>query len=364
LFLSLATSLAASEQGEKNLRVLPFISPTYSPEMGVLFNTGALVTFRSDPEIEELPRSTIPFVMGVSTTGAIRTSARATTFWLQDLLRINVELWAKIMPDHYWGVGYEAGRNIERGELTTAYERRAWKHNPSFLGRIVPDLYGGLNLDFNRTNARDVSPGMAADPAFQLYGPDNYNAGAGLILQYDSRDVPVSAYCGTFVSGSATFFGPHLGGDNGYQIYDIDYRQYRTLGRSGRCLAWQLRTRIGTGSVPWAEMSQLGTPRDLRGYDWGRYRHNSMVFGIVEYRHRFRRRKPTPNAFGENESRHGAVVWVGTGSIGADVSDFIHWLPNAGLGYRFEVLPRLNLRVDLGFGIESIGFYVEFNEAF
>ena len=46
------------------------------------------------------------------------------------------------------------------------------------------------------------------------------------------------------------------------------------------------------------------------------------------------------------------------------VDDFQKWLPNFGLGFRFEVEPRMNLRLDLGFGKNSAGFYFSFNEAF
>ena len=63
-------------------------------------------------------------------------------------------------------------------------------------------------------------------------------------------------------------------------------------------------------------------------------------------------------------SKHGVVAWLGVGSIGTDPSEFKNWLPNAGLGYRFEVQPRMNVRVDIGFGREVAGFYFNFNEAF
>ena len=48
-----------------------------------------------------------------------------------------------------------------------------------------------------------------------------------------------------------------------------------------------------------------------------------------------------------------AVGWIGTGTLDETVTQFDKWLPNFGLGYRFEVQPRMNLRVDFGFGKES-----------
>jgi len=266
------------------------------------------------------------------------------------------------MPDNYWGVGYDAGRNTEKGEDTTAYRRIWWQVNPRVTVRIHENLFTGVNLDFNRTQAKELSPGVAADSAIQEYGLDNFNSGAGLILLYDSRDIPVNAYSGTYLSGTATFYGGFLGGDNTYRIFDFDYRQYLSVQRPGRTIAWQLSTRIGSGDVPWGELSQLGTPFDLRGYTWGQYRDKTMLFGIIEYRHKFL--KNTPNAFGRYESRHGVVGWVGAGAVGRELDDFGNILPNAGVGYRYEVQPRMNLRIDVGFGVETLNFYVNFNEAF
>ena len=82
-----------------------------------------------------------------------------------------------------------------------------------------------------------------------------------------------------------------------------------------------------------------------------------MIFFLGEYRHMFEKQSG-------DLSKHGVVAWMGTGSIGADPSQFEKWLPNFGFGYRFEVQPRMNLRVDIGIGKETSGFYFNFNEAF
>jgi hypothetical protein len=104
-------------------------------------------------------------------------------------------------------------------------------------------------------------------------------------------------------------------------------------------------------------MSQPGTPFDLRGYRWGQYRDQSMVYFLAEYRHMFLK------ANGE-VGNHGFVLWTGAGSIGKTAKDFYGWLPNFGIGYRLQVQPRMNLRIDFGFGTNSTGFYFNFNEAY
>ena len=69
-------------------------------------------------------------------------------------------------------------------------------------------------------------------------------------------------------------------------------------------------------------------------------------------------------AFFDIRRRGGFVAWVATGTIGPGVENFSKWLPNAGVGIRFEVEPRMNLRVDYGLGVDSNLFYISFNEAF
>lgn len=121
--------------------------------------------------------------------------------------------------------------------------------------------------------------------------------------------------------------------------------------------ALQVKSRFGVGQVPYGEMSQLGTPFDLLGYIWGQYRVKSMLFFLGEYRHMFEKASV-------ELSRHGIVAWMGTVSVGADPSGFKNWLPNFGFDYRFEVQPRMNLRLDIRIGKETSGFYFNFKEAF
>ena len=59
------------------------------------------------------------------------------------------------------------------------------------------------------------------------------------------------------------------------------------------------------------------------------------------------------------------MTWVGTGFLGDEGYRNSSVLPNAGVGYRFEVQPRMNARLDFGFGADGAqGFYISFLEAF
>jgi hypothetical protein len=60
----------------------------------------------------------------------------------------------------------------------------------------------------------------------------------------------------------------------------------------------------------------------------------------------------------------GFVTWIGGGTLGRDPGHLVGVLPNAGAGYRFEIQPRANARLDAGVGRKSSGIYFSFAEAF
>ena len=342
---------------EGKLMVMPLAGPAYTPELELTIAATAMISFKTNPKDSLIQRSSTPLVLGGSSTGAFFGSSVVSTFWFEDKMRIYGDFWFKDMPDNYWGVGYEDGKNTVKSDSTTKYQRFWWWINPRILWQFKKNYFVGLNIDYNYTKGSEESDGVLEDPDYAYYNDRPLNSGLGLIFQYDSRDIPVNAWSGYLLNLSATMYSTGLGGDNDYQIYLLDFRKYIQIKRQGRTFALQAKTRLGYGDVPYGEMSQLGTPFDLRGYTWGRYRDNSMLFFLGEYRHMFMKKSG-------DLSPHGFVVWAGAGSVGKDFGDFANWLPNFGIGYRLEIQPRMNLRIDIGFGTETRGFYFNFNEAF
>ena len=357
-----STYVGEKEIGKKkNIRITPFLAPSVTPETDLMFNLGGLISFHIDPDNPKVQRSSVPFSIGYSTNNSLLFNLRPAIFFKRDMNRISGDLWIKDMPDNYWGVGYDNANNIEKGD-STHYHRTWWQIFLKYTHHLGKRIYGGVLLDVNQTIADDLNEKMANDPNVLKDGTSISNGSLGLLLQYDTRDVTVNAYDGVFLELSSNFYGRYLGGDQNYQVIILDYRQYQTIKRPGMTLSWQVKSRIGTGDVPWPEMSQLGTPFDLRGYTWGRYRDRSMLLGIAEYRHMFMRKKPRKD--GNMMSRFGFVSWLATGSIGNSIGELTNWLPNGGVGLRFEVQKRMNARVDFGVGQDSRAFYVSFNEAF
>jgi len=58
-------------------------------------------------------------------------------------------------------------------------------------------------------------------------------------------------------------------------------------------------------------------------------------------------------------------VWGGAGSVFHDSHSFRNWMPNYGVGLRWEFRRRVNIRLDYGFGKRGqSGFMFNINEAF
>ena len=340
----------------------PFVAPSYSPELEFLLSAGGLYTFKIEKENPFLERSSLPFSVGLSSNGSIQISAKLTLYGKGDRNRGIGEFWLKDMPDNYWGVGYNNGRNRDISDSTTAYQRKWRKLYYKHVRRLGAHMFAGVILDVNRTMASELNPLMKEDPSIIEFGTNISNSGLGIAVQYDSRDLIVNAYKGLFLDFSLIYYDKFLGGKHQFTSLEIDYRQYANLGRERSTLAWQIKTRNTFGDTPWTDLSQLGTPFDLRGYRWGRFRDKATLLGLVEYRHMFNRRRP--NKKGSLQSRSGFVGWVGTGTLGDNISEYKRWIPNYGVGFRFETQKRMNVRIDYGFGIDSSAIYVTFNEAY
>jgi outer membrane protein assembly factor BamA len=329
--------------------------------MQFLVTAGGLITFSFDRHDKQLLRSSIPFSIGKSTNGSLQVSVKANLYLKEDKIRVTGELWHKDMPDNYYGVGYEAAHDTPKSDSTTAYHRDWKRIYAKVVYQYKPKYFIGGIFDATGTDATDLNPLMQKDPNVISNGTQVNTRGLGVVMEYDSRDVPVDAYTGVFLDLSVINYGRAWGSTDEFWTVDMDYRQYAPVGHR-HTVAWEVRARTNFGDVPWTEMSQIGTPWDLRGYVWGQYRDELMTYAMGEYRHMFNRK--TANKRGSLESRWGFATWLGMGAVAEDIASIPAVLPNAGVGIRFETEKRSNIRVDYGVGTKSSAFYVTFYEAF
>lgn len=345
-------------------KLKPYVAASYTPETGVLFSAGGVLTFHMETGNFLLNRSSVPFSVGYSGNGSLIVNVKHVIYGKKDNWRSVGEFYIRNMPDHYWGVGYDKAVQINKGDSTTRFSKESWRYGQKLSFKVFEDFFVGAVLEVNYTRVEDVNKIMGGDPDFLLVGKVARNGGLGLLVEYDSRDFVQNSYKGVYFGLNGVAYGSYVWGTHKFQTIELDYRQYLKVHRKKRrVLAWQFKYRdIFGGVVPWTEFSQLGSPFDLRGYRLGHFRDRTMVFGLVEYRHMLHRRQPDKQ--GDYHSKFGFVSWMGVGSVGHGCSDFTNWLPNCGVGLRFETEPRLNVRIDVGFGEGERAAYVTFTEAF
>ncbi|WP_066224038.1 BamA/TamA family outer membrane protein [Formosa haliotis] len=350
-----AKKAAKIEAGEPFLSILA--GPGYTPDNGLLIGGGFLYTFKTNRSDSLIQRSSIPINTFISTKGNFQIGTALQSFWLEDKLRVNARLRYSNAEDNYFGVGIDNAENVPLGDSTTAYNRQYTVFNPTVLMRVKKDLYLGVGVDLNNTHVTSVNPLMAQDPDYLKYGPNNFNSGMLFSVNYDSRDVTVNAWKGWYAHLSTGFYGNYLGSNNTYQVYEYDVRSYFQIHRPGNILAFKFYGRITKGDIPYQELTALGGTNALRGYLIGQYRDKTGMYLVSEWRHTFLKRDDTL-------SKHGVTLWGGLGTIAPELSEIKRFVPNTGIGYRYEVQPRMNVRIDFGVGRHSTGLYFNFTEAF
>ena len=252
-------------------------------------------------------------------------------------------------PRDMWGIGYHDGRYNEEG----SYNEKRYLVKGRYLHRVLPSTYVGGILSFEHTQGKKFD--ARSEGYLQEYGQKtHYTAtGIGAILEYDSRDFIPNPYRGIYVSLEETFFAKGLG-NCGKSLWRTTFTAdwYRQVWKGG-LIATDLYAEFNSEGTPWPMLARMGGSQRMRGYYQGRYTDNDMITFQVELRQRIWR-------------RIGCTVWGGAGNVfeSLDRFDWSETLPNYGVGLRWELKKRVNVRLDYGFGKKTSGFLLSLNEAF
>ena len=344
--------------------------PSYSPDFGLLIGGSALMTFSLQPSDTTLKRSVVPMAIAFMFDGGINLFSKPQLFFKGDKFRIFGKFSYKNTQENYYGIGYTTNKDYVRSDTTSQYRYSGVQINPWFLFRLGrSNFFAGPQVDINYDHFTKPGKWLAEEPSYQQAGGDghgykNFNAGLGFLLTYDSRDVPSNAYRGVYLDFRGMMYHKIFGSDRDFYRLELDYRQYKQLGRR-KVLAWTAQSKNVFGrDIPLTQYSLTGTPFDLRGYYMGQYRDKSSHVVLAEYRQMFNTDKD--NWLQRIINHLGFVVWGGCGFMGPNPGRIEGVLPNYGVGLRIEVQPRMNVRLDLGKNTvnDQTLFYFNMTEAF
>lgn len=345
--------------------------PSYTPDFGFLIGGSALMTFRMNPQDTTMRRSVIPMALAfMFEGGGLNLMVKPQLFFKDDKFRIFGVLNYKNTRENFYGIGYNTNKNYERSDSTSQYRYSGFQVNPWFLFRMgKSDIFFGPQIDISYDKLSDPAKHLPQQADYAAAGGDengykNFSSGIGFLLSYDTRDIPANPYRGTYVDLRGIMYQKWLGSDKNFYRLELDYRQYKSVGQR-KVLAWTLQSKNTFGRhIPLTKYALSGTPFDLRGYYMGQYRDKSSHVALVEYRQMFNTDRST--WLKRITSHLGYVAWGGVGFMGPTPGKIEGVLPNAGLGLRIEVQPRMNVRFDYGrnFVNKQNLFYFNMTEAF
>ena len=292
--------------------------PSYTPDFGALIGGSALVTFRMNPSDTLQRRSVLPMAVAVMFEGGLNLMMKPQLFFKNDKFRIFGKFTYKNTLENFYGIGYSTNKHYERSDSTSEYRYSGIQINPWFLFRLgKSNFFAGPQIDISYDKITDPGKYLVEQPDYQKLGGTvdgykNLSSGLGFLLTYDSRDIPANAYKGIYLDFRGLMYQKFLGSDNNFFRLELDYRQYKTVGKR-KVIAWTAQSKNVFGDVPLNQYALSGTPFDLRGYYMGQYRDKSSHVLLAEYRQMINTDKST---WVKRMLNHlGFVAWGGCGFI-------------------------------------------------
>lgn len=335
------------EQRRTGFVYMPIIFST--PETGFALGSAVSIFFRDpDAETESRP-STITPVFIYTKKKQIITQLAADMYWQNEKYRLIANFGFLKYPDKFWGIGNNLPEANEED-----FTSRKWSLLLDFQRRLSRNLNAGVQFEMGHSRIIETETGGLLQTA-GITGAEGYEVrGAGLGLNWDTRDNVFSAQRGLWYQLSARFYGSGLGSEFSYSRYNLDLRQYLPIGPD-QVLACQAYGLFMTGNPPFEMISRLGGPNMLRGYYQGRYSDRNMIALQAEYRRHLR-------------GRLGMVAFAGLGDVAHEASDFrpgdFKYAFGLGIRIQFDPEERINLRLDSAWGRNTSGFYINLMEAF
>ncbi len=332
---------------EKKIDITFAGGPSYSKNTSLGLAVLAAGLYRLDRTDSITAPSDVSIFVNASIAGMYAIGIYGNNIFSKNRQKVDYEAMFSSQPVESWGVGYHDGRYNPSGE----YVEKHYLVRARYLHRIFNNTYVGGLVNFEHTAAKKLDLRSES----YLYGerPKYTTTGVGLIAEYDSRDFIPNPHKGLYVSLQYTLYPKGLGTcDRTLGRLNVTADYYRRVSPSS-IIAVDLYGEYNSAGTPWPMLSHMGGTERMRGYYQGRYTDRGMITFQVELRQHVWR-------------RFGATVWCGAGNVFRDLQMFSwsHTLPNYGVGVRWELKKRVNVRIDYGFGKSTSGFMLGLNEAF
>ena len=279
--------------------------------------------------------------------------------WLDHMLYTDKNTWFFLgraryqsFPLLYFGIGPDS-----QSERISLIDGNYSLFRERFLRAVIPSLYVGLELDYQRLSSVKYKDVTANHQQPSVGANGSTNLGLGLGILYDNIHNALNPRKGIYSEWVVLNYNRDFGSDFNFTSYITDNRFYVPV-KKNTVLAAQLYGQFTLGNAPFNMLSLMGGESLMRGYYLGRYRDKNLIAGQLEYR-------ILPFKFSK---RWGASAFMAAGQVydENETFQFKNLLPTGGLGLRFLVFPEKDIytRVDVAFTEEGRGIYFFIGEAF
>lgn len=354
IILSFSFVVHSQIKQDTSKKVNTFLLPLIirSPETGWAIGLSGSVSFKTTPKNDTLTRTSNIQAFGIYTERKQNVEALdATIYFAKNEYVLHFHTSHSFFPDKYWGLGPNTIDYYEN------YRFEQFHFVPHFKKQIAKKTYVGLLYEFQiMFNMNYAENGMFDNEI--TYGKDGYHvSGLGGSISYDSRNSGFWPTKGVYLQILSTYFNTYLGSQFNDLKTLIDLRYFKKVFKD-HVIAVQLYSYSNSGEAAFRELAMIGGAGNLRGFYQGRYRDNSMITAIAEYR------MPIHGLFS-------ACFFGGVGNVYYGIKDV--WKITKDLKYsyggglRIAILKKekLNLRLDYGYRDNlNNGFYFTLSECF
>ncbi|MBS1737414.1 MAG: hypothetical protein JSS98_12520 [Bacteroidetes bacterium] len=256
-----------------------------------------------------------------------------------------------------------------RSKLDSGYSINfQWiKIHSSVLGKIGENFYGGVGLYFDHfwnIKEQGIPVGRypaALQTAFEHYVkrkiPNSVETSFGPAIKalYDSRDNPLNAYKGAYLSASFQSSFKRWGSDTGWSSLIVDGRKFFSFSKKRQSVlalwAYYWRT---FGDASFLQLPSTGWDDSWntgRGYGQGRFRGTEMQYFEAEYRFQISKNGLLGGVVFSNVQNYPKELFTSFSEFRGRRDTGITKI-GAGLGVRlkFNKYSKTNIALDVGFG--------------
>lgn len=362
------------------LLIIPFIAS--NPAAGVILGGGlnyAFKTYKTDEKV-----SAISSNASYSTKGLLNLNIKSNVFIDHEKIFLNGDWRYMINNETTYGLGSEktSSENTNIGGYPTSTDSlgQQLKYNQvrfheTLSREVFKNFYAGIGYHYDyfySIKDGSLEAGDTINSHHYQYSIEhgfNYQkytvSGVSLNLLYDSRDNQVNAYKGYYANVNFRVNPTAFGSSENSTILLTEFRAFYSLGDSPnkQVLAfWLYGNFVTSGKMPYLLLPAVGydqRQRTGRGYTFGRFRGENLMYGEAEYRFPI--------------SRHtgilGGVLFANattTSDKDTDVRLFNYIRPAGGIGLRImmDKITRTRLEVDGARANKTTSFYLGAQETF